>query len=86
MKIRGAYSIKFTSITLDDPAKRYGSLKPLGSVVTEAIPGKDSYRYLLEGASSFRAAVQLLAKIKQKGFPEAVIVVYENGRRMGVNK
>ena len=78
------YRIQLSATREYDPAEpRYQRAAQLGSIRTEAIPGRDLKRITLGNYLDLRAARTDLTTAKTAGFEDAFIVRYDYGKRYG---
>jgi tetratricopeptide (TPR) repeat protein len=69
-------------IAIRQPNATFPGVAKVGTVVTEYFPNKSVYRYTLSGYESVNIAANDLAKVRNMGFRDAFIAVYENGQRV----
>ncbi len=78
------YKIQLIAVTHHNPNHpRYKKVRKLGDLQTEDVPGKKLVRVLMGDFFSREEAEEVLQKIREGGFPDAYIVKYRDGKRLG---
>ncbi len=78
------YKIQLIAVTRHNPRHpRYKAVIGLGELQTENVPGKKVVRVLMGDYFSEEDAKAALRQIRESGFPDAFIVKYRDGRRLG---
>lgn len=78
------YRVQISAVKIFDPNEdKYQSVKAIGDLGAEAIPGRDLYRITVGNYATPEAARAALRNIQQSGFPSAFTVRYDDGLRYG---
>ncbi len=78
------YKIQLISLRKYDPDKAvFDQVRAMGTLDTEYITARNLTRVLLSPFFSEQEAIQALRQVKERGFPSAFIVRYEDGQRYG---
>lgn len=73
---------KIQFIAIRQPNASFPGVAKVGTVETEYFPNKSVYRYTLSGYDNVNSAANDLTKVRNMGFRDAFIAVYENGKRV----
>ena len=76
-----SYRVQVSAVRTYDEA-RFASLREIGPVQTEPIPGKDLIRVMVGDFTSLDEALSGQQKVAGKGFKSTIIVLYEDGIRI----
>ncbi len=78
------YKVQLIAVTRHNPGHpRYKTVVGLGDLQTENVPGKKLVRVLMGDYFSLEEAEAALRQIRESGFPDAYIVKYRDGKRLG---
>ncbi|MEM9835660.1 MAG: SPOR domain-containing protein [Bacteroidota bacterium] len=78
------YKIQISAVKVFDANEgKYQSVKAIGGLGAESIPGRDLYRVTVGQYTSENEAKAALRKVQQSGFPSAFTVRYDDGVRYG---
>ncbi len=78
------YKVQLIAVTRHNPNHpRYKYVRNFGDLQTEQVPGKKLVRVLMGDYFSVEDAEDALRQIQEGGFPDAYIVKYRDGKRLG---
>lgn len=78
------YRLQISATKQFDPNEaRYRKVKAMGELRSEAIPGRELKRITIGNYGKLTAARTQLTKVRKAGFPDAFIVQYDSGKRVG---
>ncbi len=78
------YKVQLIAVTKHNPHHpRYKAVLGLGELQTESVPGKKVVRILMGDYFSEEEAKAALRQIRESGFPDAFVVKYRDGKRLG---
>ncbi len=77
------YRIQLAVYSQEISYDHFGGLTP---ITTESIPDKNMTRYFAGKFSSLEEARSALVKVRAKGYPDAFIIGYYDGRKTSLNK
>ncbi len=78
------YKIKVTGtkVNADLLQTKYLRLKPIGTLEKNYIRATDTYWILLGDFATKKEAIKALAKVKNRGFKDATVIQYRNGKQI----